>query len=117
MSLGGDPATLAARWRRGRLPGWPGALAGGGWLTLAIVAVVGGGIALAWPLVFTGFHELFFRPGTWSFPVESSLITLFPGDFWYLAAIWLAGLAAAVGLAAGLLGRRLGRVDLARGAA
>ncbi len=85
------------------------ALARGGWLTVALVVLVGLGIAIAWPLLFTGFHQLFFRPGTWQFPLDSGLIRLFPDPFWYSTAIVLAGLCALEGLAAVWLGRRLAR--------
>ena len=99
----------AYRWRRGLFPGWPGALVRGAGLTVGIVAVVGLAMGVAWPVVFTGFHELFFKPGTWSFPIESGLIRLFPGQFWYDVAVLMAGLAAAEGLAAVALGRWLSR--------
>jgi uncharacterized membrane protein len=43
----------------------------------------------AWPWFFTQFHELLFAPGTWSFPGDTGLIRLFPGQFWfYFSLIW-----------------------------
>jgi len=98
-----------ALWRRGRLPGYPGALARGGLVTVGLVGAVGAGIALAWPFVFTGFHRLFFPPGTWQFAPDSGLIRLFPGRFWYDTAVALSGLVAAEGLAVAVAGRALAR--------
>ncbi len=92
-------AGRAGRWRSfGR------ALAWGGGVTLGLVVVIGLGVAVAWPLVFTGFHEIFFTPGTWAFPVDSGLIRLFPNRFWYDTAVLLAGLAAIEALALVVLG-------------
>ena len=31
---------------------------------------------------FYKFHDIFFAPGTWTFPTNSTLITLFPTEFW-----------------------------------
>lgn len=35
-----------------------------------------------WDKVFTVFHQLLFPPGSWMFPIKSSLIRLFPELFW-----------------------------------
>jgi uncharacterized membrane protein len=43
--------------------------------------------ALAWDSAFTLFHELLFPPGTWSFPPDSTMIILYPPDFWFDAAM------------------------------
>jgi integral membrane protein (TIGR01906 family) len=84
-------ASAGRSWR------WPDlgrALMLGGGLTIGLVVAIGLGMAVAWPIIFTGFHMLFFDPGTWQFPVDSGLIRLFPNQFWYDSAVWLAGLAA-----------------------
>ena len=75
---------------------------------------MGLGIALAWPFLFTTFHTLFFPAGTWQFPVDSGLIRLFPGPFWYDTALALAALSAAEGLLAVWAGRRLAGQGAAR---
>ena len=31
---------------------------------------------------FNRFHDLFFAKGTWTFPIDSKLVTLFPREFW-----------------------------------
>lgn len=67
-------------------------------LTIAAVAVLGAGILLAFDVVFERFHDLFFPPGTWTFPAESGLISLFPERFWRDAAIACAVLLVAEGL-------------------
>jgi integral membrane protein (TIGR01906 family) len=70
-------------WRRR----WAGALGRGGALTVAFVLLAGAAVAVAWPLIFTGFHELLFPVGTWQFPIDSGLIRLFPERFWYDSAV------------------------------
>ena len=83
----------------------------GGWLTVALVVSVGIGIALAWPLVFVGFHKLFFKPGTWAFPMDSGLIRLYPECFWFDTALALAALTLVEGGVVAVLARALrGRV-------
>jgi integral membrane protein (TIGR01906 family) len=77
----------------------------GGWLAVALVVLVGLGVAVAWPIVFVGFHRLFFAAGTWSFPVDSGLIRLYPERFWFDAAVALAALTALEGLAVALVAR------------
>ena len=60
------------------------------------VGVATGAIGLlaifAWDAVFTLFHELLFPPGTWSFPPDSTMILLYPPDFWFNAAMITGGL-------------------------
>ncbi|MEI2998709.1 MAG: DUF1461 domain-containing protein [Senegalimassilia faecalis] len=70
---------------------------------LGRVLIAGGAFALAafaalgiWALVdfyglFGVFHSLFFQAGTWTFSLDSLLITLYPTAFWMgMAGIWLA---------------------------
>jgi len=71
-----------------------------------VLAVV---FAVAFEPAFLAFHAIFFPPGTYLFAPGSTLITLFPGGFWFEATL-MAGLmvllsAVAVG-ALGLVGRR-----------
>ena len=41
--------------------------------------------------MFGVFHSLFFQAGSWTFPLDSLLITLYPTAFWMgMALIWLA---------------------------
>jgi integral membrane protein (TIGR01906 family) len=84
------------------------AIEAGGWLTAMLVVLVGAGIAVAWPLFFVGFHELFFQPGTWSFASDSGLIKLYPEQFWFDVSVALAAVTALEGVVIGLAGRRAG---------
>jgi len=70
----------------------PAALLGGSLLTAALLAVVGGLMLLRWELFFTGFHELFFAPGTWTFPYSDTLIRLYPEQFWADVGLVIVGL-------------------------
>ena len=42
---------------------------------------------VAWESAFTLFHQLLFPPGTWSFPANSTMIRLYPPEFWFDAAM------------------------------
>jgi integral membrane protein (TIGR01906 family) len=61
-------------------------ITGAGTIGVATVAI-GLFAALAWDSAFTLFHELLFPPGTWSFPPDSTMIILYPPDFWFDAAM------------------------------
>ena len=74
--------------------------------------LVGAGIAAMWAVAFTAFRGVFFRPGTWQFPVDSALIRLFPEPFWQQAAAALLGLTLIEGLALLGIGRRLARTPV-----
>ncbi len=41
---------------------------------------------------FARFHDVFFEPGTWTFPADALLIRLFPESFWVASGIWWGGL-------------------------
>ncbi len=71
---------------------------------LSIVLIAGAatilviiGVLLIWLLfdfngLFSLFHQLFFDPNTWRFPIDSLLISLFPMPFWSaMVGIWVAG--------------------------
>ncbi len=82
------------------------AVAQGG-LALAIALVVLGVIAaLAFDALFTLFHEIFFPGGNWAFPPTSTLIELYPDQFWQLCSAALGGLGIGGGLAVWFVGRR-----------
>ena len=51
---------------------------------LGVVGVFG------WEWLFTTFHQVFFPQGNWEFSVRSSLIRLYPPQFWIDAAIAVA---------------------------
>jgi integral membrane protein (TIGR01906 family) len=87
------------------------ALVGGSLLLLGLLITVGGLMVFQWQAFFTGFHELFFASGTWTFPYSDTLIRLFPIRFWMDVAVVIVGLlviqAAAIGGGAYVWHRRL----------
>ncbi len=66
-------------------------IAGSGSVGVAVLAI-GFFAIVAWDTAFTLFHELLFPAGTWSFPPDSTMILLYPPDFWFDAAMIAAGL-------------------------
>lgn len=65
-------------------------MAGGG-LVLAAFCALGAWAAIDFDGLFAAFHSLFFQAGTWTFPYDSLLITLYPTAFWMgMSGIWLA---------------------------
>ncbi|WP_288578291.1 DUF1461 domain-containing protein [uncultured Senegalimassilia sp.] len=65
-------------------------MAGGG-LVLAAFCALGAWAAIDFDGLFAAFHSLFFQAGTWTFPYDSLLITLYPTAFWMgMGGIWLA---------------------------
>lgn len=83
------------------------ALRAGGALCLVLPVAFGLGTTLAFDWLFTAFHGVFFRAGTWVFPADSLLIQLFPESFWVLSAMSLALLVLLQGVAMWLLGGAL----------
>ncbi|WFR84874.1 TIGR01906 family membrane protein [Arthrobacter sp. Y-9] len=61
-------------------------------VTLVIIVALGVVGFLGWDSFFTGFHEIFFANGTWTFTLQDTLIRLFPGQFWIDSAVTIAGL-------------------------
>ncbi|PQZ91162.1 TIGR01906 family membrane protein [Arthrobacter sp. MYb227] len=62
---------------------------------ISTIALFGGLTALAilgWDAFFTGFHNIFFANGTWTFNYSDTLIRLYPPQFWVDAAITIGGL-------------------------
>ncbi|MBN1202654.1 MAG: TIGR01906 family membrane protein [Anaerolineae bacterium] len=58
-----------------------------------------------WDFFFTGFHRVFFEGDSWRFSYSSTLIRLFPEQFWFDAALTIGALTVAGTLAA-ILGAR-----------
>jgi integral membrane protein (TIGR01906 family) len=80
-------------------------IVGAGGVGVATVAI-GLFAVLAWDTAFTLFHELLFPPGTWSFPPDSTMILLYPPDFWFDAAMIAAALVLATSAALSFAGWR-----------
>lgn len=74
---------------------WPyrQSVARGGWLTVAILALLIAGILLSFDALFVAFHKIFFEGDTWIFLYSDTLIRLFPVRFWQDAFIAVGGLA------------------------
>lgn len=60
---------------------WAGIRRGARWTVLAMVALTGL-LLLSFPLVFVGFHRIFFEGNSWLFLYSDTLIRLFPERFW-----------------------------------
>ncbi len=66
-------------------------LIAGGAFVLAAFAALGIWAFVDFYGLFGVFHSLFFQAGTWTFSIDSLLITLYPTAFWMgMAGIWLA---------------------------
>jgi integral membrane protein (TIGR01906 family) len=78
---------------------------GAGGVGMATVAI-GLFAVVAWDTAFTLFHELLFPPGTWAFPPDSTMILLYPPQFWFDAAMIAAALVLATAAALSLAGWR-----------
>ncbi len=100
-------AGVSLFWRRGRYwrrLGW-GTVSGSG-ITLALMLALGLGALLNFDQLFYQFHLLSFSNEFWQLdPTRDYLIMLFPGGFWYDAALFCAlataGLAVILGGVAG----------------
>ena len=90
-------------WRRGRYwrrLGW-GVISGGG-ITLALMLAMGLGILLNFDQLFYQFHLFSFTNELWQLdPTKDYLIMLFPGGFWYDAAVFCAGITAGLAIILG----------------
>ncbi|WP_165251819.1 DUF1461 domain-containing protein [Adlercreutzia sp. ZJ304] len=57
---------------------------------LIAFAVIGICALVGFSGFFAGIHALFFQPGTWVFPVDSLLISMYPQSFWIgMGLCWL----------------------------
>jgi integral membrane protein (TIGR01906 family) len=69
-------------------------------ITFAAMLVLVALLVVSFSILFTGFHTVFFEPGTWVFYYSDTLIRLFPMRFWrdVFALLMLLTLAEAAGL-------------------
>ncbi|HJX78764.1 TIGR01906 family membrane protein [Glutamicibacter sp.] len=63
------------------------ALFAGAIVTVVLFAAVAALAITGWNTFFTGFHNLFFSEGTWTFNVSDTLIRLYPEQFWMDSAV------------------------------
>jgi integral membrane protein (TIGR01906 family) len=83
------------------------ALMMGGISTVALLALIGLFILLAWDVFFVQFHELLFPADSWMFPTSDSLIRLFPEKFWFDIGVLIVGGTLLMGLFTAFVGRLL----------
>lgn len=74
------------------------ALNAGGWITIGFLGALLVILAISFDKLFEYFHRLFFQDGTWTFSQSSTLIRLFPFEFWRDAFVLVIGLALLVGV-------------------
>lgn len=67
-------------------------LRGGALWTLGLLALLAIGSVFAFGLVFTGFHQIFFDPNTWTFRFSDTFIRLYPQRFWQDVIVYVIGL-------------------------
>lgn len=61
-------------------------------LLAVVLAVLGLWAVFDFNGLFAVFHSFFFEEGTWTFPPDSLLISMYPLDFWKgMAGVWAAG--------------------------
>lgn len=70
----------------------------GGWGVVGLIATILIFVALNFNQLFTWFHQLFFKSGTWQFYTSDTLIRLFPMRFWQDAFIYVGVLSLIFGL-------------------
>jgi integral membrane protein (TIGR01906 family) len=78
----------------------------GGWVTAALVVLIGVFGAISFWQFFTLFHALFFSGDSWQFLFSDTLIRLFPLRFWQDAFLFAGSLDLLSGLALGVSLRR-----------
>ena len=70
----------------------------GGWITVGLLSALLVFLAVSFDQLFVYFHRLFFEDGTWTFSQSSTLIRLFPFEFWRNAFVLVIGFALLVGV-------------------
>jgi len=70
----------------------------GGWITVGLLSALLVFLAVSFDQLFVYFHRLFFEDGTWTFSQSSTLIRLFPFEFWRDAFVLAIGFALLVGV-------------------
>lgn len=99
----GLSAVFGGRKRVGRNLFWGGAIA------LIIFAFFASWVGFDFNGFFTWMHSLFFQNGTWTFPGDSLLISMYPENFWLSMGIIWASISAAIALVLIIVGLVLRR--------
>lgn len=99
-------AVLTSAWL-GREPARQGRIMVAAACAIGVVALLlAVTFAVAFEAAFLAFHALFFPPGTYLFDEGSNLIVLFPGGFWFEAALVAGGAIIVTALAVAAIGLR-----------
>ena len=85
---------------------WQG-ISRGGWLTIALIAVILVFVFTSFESLFTDFHRIFFTGNSWIFLYSDTLIRLFPLPFWQDAFTFMGGLTVIGALLFGYGGHKL----------
>ena len=70
----------------------------GSWLTLFALATIILLVLLSFNMLFVAFHNVFFKPGTWTFLYSDTLIRLFPERLWRDIFMYVGGISVAISL-------------------
>lgn len=92
-------------WRADWLRDYRLAISRGGFLTVILLISLLILVLLAWNFFFVAFHNILFKPGTWTFYYSDTFIRLFPERFWRDLFLYIGILTVAGGLALGYAGR------------
>ena len=85
---------------------WQG-ISRGGWLTIALIAVILVFVFTSFESLFTDFHRIFFTGNSWIFLYSDTLIRLFPLPFWQDAFTFMGGFTVIGALLFGYAGHKL----------
>jgi integral membrane protein (TIGR01906 family) len=85
---------------------WQG-ISRGGWLTIALIAIILVFVFTSFDSLFTDFHRIFFTGNSWIFLYSDTLIRLFPLPFWQNAFIFMGGITVVGALLFGYGGQKL----------
>ncbi len=78
----------------------------GGWVTLGFLGALLVFLVVSFDKLFDYFHRLFFKDGTWLFSESSTLIRLFPFEFWRDAFVLVIAFSLLVGVVLVLITRK-----------
>lgn len=106
ISLAGLAGLAVWAWRGRWWETFRQGLVRGGWLTIFLVGTIILLVLVSFGVFFVAFHNVFFDPGTWTFPFSDTLIRLFPEKFWQDVFITVGAIALAGALALIVLFRK-----------
>ena len=87
LSLAWVTAVIVLAWQPETRRSLRRGLAEGGFFTIALIVTLVVLILASWDFFFEGFHSIFFEGDSWQFSTSSTLIRLFPEQFWFDAAM------------------------------